>query len=270
MDRSKPINTLYQPVQPCIGQSDSKVCYREVKPIPSLEGTVHCYWQLKTNNPLSESFVYRVVADGCIDLFFDVSDTNESFVMGFSKKFTEFPLHDTFHYIGIRFYPTMFPQLFRINAKELSNQVFELSSVIPEMANFIRNRVAGFMELSQIASLLDTYLAQLALNTVFDSDNRLYGAVCLILKNQGNLRTEKDLNTGISPRQLRRLFDQYIGTSPKSFSKVVQFQNVLKAKPSIQSLKQNKIFYDLGYSDQAHFIRDFRNFYGLTPSTALR
>ena len=84
------------------------------------------------------------------------------------------------------------------------------------------------------------------------------------MKNYGVLNIEKDLNTGISPRQLRRLFKYYIGDSAKTFAKVVRFQNILRAKPSKQSLQQNKLFYE-GYYDQAHFIKEFKNFYGVTP-----
>lgn len=79
---------------------------------------------------------------------------------------------------------------------------------------------------------------------------------------------ENDLNTGISSRQLRRLFDFYIGDTAKTFSKVVRFQNILRANPSSQSLRQNKLFFDVGYYDQAHFIKEFKNFYGVTPSKA--
>ena len=82
------------------------------------------------------------------------------------------------------------------------------------------------------------------------------------------LNVETDLNTGISPRQLRRLFEFYIGDSAKTFSQVVRFQNILRAKPSSQSLRQNKLFFDVGYYDQAHFVKEFKNFYGVTPSKA--
>ncbi|MEL6924825.1 MAG: helix-turn-helix domain-containing protein, partial [Bacteroidota bacterium] len=80
----------------------------------------------------------------------------------------------------------------------------------------------------------------------------------------------QELNTGISPRQLRRLFKFYIGDTPKTFCKVVRFQHILKAKHSRQSLRHNKLFYDLGYYDQAHFIKDFKHLYGLTPGDALQ
>ena len=76
------------------------------------------------------------------------------------------------------------------------------------------------------------------------------------------------MNTGVSQRQLRRLFEFYIGDTAKTFAKVVRFQNILRAKPSSQSLRQNKLFFDVGYYDQAHFIKEFKNFYGVTPSKA--
>ena len=90
----------------------------------------------------------------------------------------------------------------------------------------------------------------------------------MILKNFGMVDVERDLNTGISARQLRRLFEFYIGDTAKTFSKVVRFQNILKSKPSSQSLRQNKLFFDSGYYDQSHFIKEFKNFYGVTPSKA--
>jgi methylphosphotriester-DNA--protein-cysteine methyltransferase len=116
--------------------------------------------------------------------------------------------------------------------------------------------------------LFDDYFTALISKATFDDDPRFYKALAVILKNSGVLNIEKDLDTGISARQLRRLFEFYIGDSAKTFSKVVRFQNILRAKPSQQSLRENKLFYDNGYFDQAHFIKDFKNFYGVTPGKA--
>jgi AraC-like DNA-binding protein len=99
-------------------------------------------------------------------------------------------------------------------------------------------------------------------------DSRFQNALSIILENFGVVNLKTDLDIGLSQRQLRRYFEFYVGDTAKTFSQVVRFQNILNAKPSTQSLRQNKVFFDLGYYDQAHFIKEFKNFYGVTPSKA--
>ncbi len=268
MKTSADIRQLYTPIQPTVKQSADNVTYHEFLPDIRLQNFIYCYWQLKTTQTLSEQFNYRVVADGCIDIFFDLNNPQDNFVMGFCKKYTEFPLANTFNYIGVRFLPTMFPQLFKINASGLSNRFEQLSLVIPGTSLFIKDSFSPRQSTEEIKALFDNYFLNLISKTTFDNDSRLYEAIEIILKNFGVVDVEKDLNTGISSRQLRRLFEFYIGDTAKTFSKVVRFQNILRAKPSSQSLRENKLFFDIGYYDQAHFIKEFKNFYGVTPSKA--
>lgn len=236
--------------------------YYEFLPDMGLQNFIYCYWQLKTSQPLSEQFNYQVVADGCINIFFELNNPQDNFVMGFCKKYTEFPLDNTFNYIGVRFLPTMFPQLFKVNASELSNRFEQLISVVPETSGFIKDSFSPQQSTEEIKSLFDRYFLELIAKTEFNNDNRLYRAIEIILKNSDVIDIESDLNTGISSRQLRRIFEFYIGDTAKTFSKVVRFQNILRAKPSNLSLRQNKLFFDAGYYDQAHFIKEFKNFYG--------
>lgn len=266
----KEIRQLYRPLQPTIKKSDESVLYNEFLPHPNLQALIYCYWQLKTTTLLQNPFNYRVVADGCIDIFFEANDPSLSFVMGFCKQYTSFELRESFHYVGIRFLPTMFPQLFRINAAELSNRTEWLKEVLPNVAQFIERALPTPFSPQKLKSIFDTYFLSLAAEMQFDNDPRLYEAIAIILKQLGVLNIEQDLKTGISPRQLRRLFKFYIGDTAKTFSKVVRFQNILKAKPSTQSLKQSKLFYDTGFYDQSHFIKDFKHFYGVTPTEAYR
>lgn len=268
MNSPTQIRTLYKPVQPTVKQSADHVTYTEFLPDIRLQKFIYCYWQLKTTQKLSEQFNYRVVADGCIDIYFELDNPQENYVMGFCKKFTEFPLDHTFNYVGVRFLPTMFPQLFKVNAIELSNRYEHLQSVVPFLSDFIRDNFNGAQQQDEIRTLLDSFLMDAVTRSTFDNDNRLYGALEIILKNFGVIDIEKDLDIGISTRQLRRLFEFYIGDTAKTFSRVVRFQNILNAKPSSQSLRQNKLFFDVGYYDQAHFIKEFKNFYGVTPSKA--
>ncbi len=264
------IKDLYTPVQPTVQQASENVSYLEFLPNIELQNFIYCYWQLKTTKQLSEQFNYRVVADGCIDIFFDLNNPTDNFVMGFCKNYTEFPLENSFNYIGVRFLPTMFPQIFKISASDISNRFEQLSSIVPETSNFIFHNFNIDLTPKEIKVIFDNYFFELIAKSEIDYDNRLYGAIEIILKNFGLVDVEKDLDTGISPRQLRRLFEFYIGDTAKTFSRVVRFQHILRAKPSKQSLRENKLFFDMGYYDQAHFIKEFKNFYGVTPTQAFR
>lgn len=262
------IRGLFNPIQPTVKISANQVAYMEYLPDYRLQPFIYCYWQLKTCQPLAEPFTYRVVTDSCIDVIFDLNNPKENYVMGFFKKYSEFPLSTSFSYIGIRFLPTMFPQFFKINALELSHQIEHLKSVVPHLSDFISTRFDESQSSDVIRSLLDNYLLSLYAKAQFNTDNRLYAGIEMILKNCGSVNLQKDLDTGISPRQLRRLFEFYIGDTAKTFSKVVRFQKFLNINPSKQNLRQNKLFFDAGYYDQSHFIKEFKDFYGITPVKA--
>lgn len=242
--------------------------YRELLPEARLQDIIYCYWELKTTERLKSPFSYRVVADGCIDIFFQLDCPAESFVMGFCKNYTEFPLDHAFHYVGIRFFPTMFPALFNVAANELSNRYEKLALVAKDTAGFIEQSFHEALTFKEMKGLLDGHFADWMAKQAASIDGRFLNALGIILKNSGVVNVQKDLETGLSPRQLRRYFEYYVGDSPKTFSQVVRFQSILNAKPSNQSLRENKVFFDLGYYDQAHFIKEFKNFYGVTPSKA--
>lgn len=258
----------FHPNQPTIPNKHPSISYQEIKPAEALQKHIHCYWRLNTKNKLAAPFNYRVVSDGCIDVFFNHKNPEESFVMGFCHKYTEFSIGQEFDYAGIRFYPAMVPWLFGISAKSLSDQDQVLEKILPELAIFIAENMKEDFESS--IEQLNTYLTAAIKKTTTPIDERFYSAYQEILQQKGNLEIENDLNTGLSPRQLRRLFNFYIGTSPKSFCQVIRFQYILHAKPSAQSLRENKIFYEVGFFDQAHFIKNFTKFYGVTPSKAFR
>jgi AraC-like DNA-binding protein len=240
--------------------------YNELLPDLRLQPYLFCYWQLHTVMPLQEPFMYRVVADGCIDVFFDLHTPVENFVMGFCKNYTAFHLENSFHYLGVRFLPSMFPLFFQVNAADLSNRFAPLNEVIPATARFIAQNFHPGLSWEDCKQLFDAYFLRHLEAQSFGVDTRLYEAIEIILAKAGVLHIEKDLNIGLSPRQLRRLFEFYIGDSAKTFSQVVQFQQILRAQASPQHVKTDKIYYDHGYYDQAHFIKAFKNFYGVTPN----
>lgn len=264
----KSLRAYYQPIQPTVSAKNKEISYQESLPSEEVEHLIYCYWQLKTHKPLKQDYNYRVVSDGCIDIFFDHRNPASNFVMGFCRKFVQFPIGKEFDYIGIRFLPSAFTHLFGVDAKTLSNQSQELQKVLPDFSEWINSNIRPAQSFETIAETLDEKIISFSSTKEMAYDQRFLDSLEMIYKRNGFLSTENELNAGLSPRQLRRVFNYYLGTTAKSFSNVVRFQRILNTKPSKQSLKENKLYFDAGFYDQAHFIKDFKTFYGVTPSEA--
>lgn len=264
------IRKLYNPIQPTITECVNNVSYNEVFPDVRLQDFIYCYWELKTIGTLQHPFSYSVVADGCIDIFFDMNNLENSLIMGFCKQYMEFSLGTNFHYIGIRFLPTMFPSMFNIDASELTNRCELLESVLPAMFVFFKARLGISNAFNEVRSIFDHYFCNFLSKNVLYNDTRIHHAINYIITNFSTVSIERDLSQEISIRQLRRLFEFYIGDTAKGFSQIIRFQNILRLSPSVQSLRNSKSFFDMGYYDQTHFIKDFKRFYGATPKQAFR
>lgn len=76
--------------------------------------------------------------------------------------------------------------------------------------------------------------------------------------------------TGLDVRTLQRLFRDYVGASPKWVINRYRLHEALEQIASGGALDWTALALDLGYFDQAHFIRDFRALVGVSPGAYLR
>ncbi|MBL9139094.1 MAG: AraC family transcriptional regulator [Verrucomicrobiales bacterium] len=75
---------------------------------------------------------------------------------------------------------------------------------------------------------------------------------------------------GWSHKHLIQEFHRAVGLGPKRFCRIRRFQEVLNRVEKGDALEWAGLAADCGYFDQAHFIREFREFSGLRPTTYLR
>ena len=71
--------------------------------------------------------------------------------------------------------------------------------------------------------------------------------------------------SGYSHRRFGALFREAVGLPPKLFCRVRRFASVLEPLREAQASSSAALALAAGYSDQAHFNRDFRQLAGLTP-----
>jgi len=71
---------------------------------------------------------------------------------------------------------------------------------------------------------------------------------------------------GMSLRQLQRLFRKYVGVSPKWVIKRFRLQEAAERLENDPSVSLAELAAELGYFDQAHFVKDFRSVLGQSPA----
>ncbi len=71
--------------------------------------------------------------------------------------------------------------------------------------------------------------------------------------------------SGFSHRAFIAIFRQEVGLPPKLYARVLRFQRTLERLESEPAIDWSQLALEAGYSDQAHFSREFRDFAGVTP-----
>jgi AraC-like DNA-binding protein len=87
----------------------------------------------------------------------------------------------------------------------------------------------------------------------------------------GNLRMSDFAEKwSVSQRQLERLYQREVGMSPKQYAGLLRIERARSLLKCMNGGSTACLALDLGFSDQAHFIREFRAVVGLTPHAYLK
>jgi AraC-like DNA-binding protein len=71
---------------------------------------------------------------------------------------------------------------------------------------------------------------------------------------------------GLLPKTFERRFQGQTGLTPKRFARVRRLQRVVRSVSGCSQVDWSQVAAQHGYADQAHFIHDFRDLTGITPT----
>ena len=162
----------------------------------------------------------------------------------------------------IEFQPAGLYALTGISQSELTDKTISFEAVNPALCKLVSEIVEKSGSVHELAAGLDILLLE---NMYTAYHPQLQLALGSIINCAGNISARK-LSGDIyySERQLNRIFEQFVGMSAKSFSKLVRLNKacrLLEDTPgSITSISSAA-----GYHDLPHFIHDFKSLCGITP-----
>ena len=229
--------------------------YSEIEPRRELAPFVKCFWRLE-GSP-DEPAVERVVPDGCCEIVLNRADPFRGveaeriqprlMLVGQIRRFIRIQPTGRVDLLGVRFRPGgMFPFL-GVPMAELTDERIDLGDVCRRL----RRDLEG-ADLEQVEERLLDRLGR---------RGRVAGAVRLIERSGGEVRIG-DLG---SARSLERAFRKEVGVPPKLLARIVRFQQVIRSVERTARLDWARLAVEAGYYDQAHLIRDFKHFAGMTP-----
>ncbi len=252
--------------------------YREFQVAPPLSKYVECIWALESGDLKESSAPERILPDGCAELilnfgalFREHKDTGDChlqpsrFVVGQMTQPVLISPTGSVQLLGIRFAPGGSLPFFPVPIGELTNRISPLADIACALDRELSDRVYEARGLKEKISIVEAMLLR-RMRAKEEKGASLRNAISLIVRCGGQISIDQIASDlGISGRQLERRFINEVGIGPKLLCRILRFQQVFRA---VERDDRNwaRIAADCGYYDQAHLIRDFRQFAGQTPA----
>lgn len=255
---------------------------RKFQPSADLAPLVNYYWTLEVP-AMSQPIRQRIVPDGCIEMAFILGDdikryTSEvafviqprELVIGqISKPYFIEPTGyvNTF---AVSFFPFGFGNFVTRPIHELADKETPIEGLFgPKVASELSTQIIAAENAQLRIQVIEAFLSE-RLSEQLTIDAIVQSTVDALIATKGNTSIGQLLRAAPARRrQLERKFKDQIGISPKQLARIIRLQAALKLLLTQQEASLTHIAYQSDYYDQAHFIRDFKAFTGVSPKAFL-
>lgn len=204
-----------------------------------------------------------VIPDGCVDVVFDCDVAQPTArVCGTPLETHNIELVRNHRYFGVRFAPGVIPDFLDVMAEELTNQELNFLDVVPG-ARLAFEQISRNPLFSQQIALFNNYFtSRLARKT-----SAVTSVILRTIRQQkGNIRIDQlQRLTGYTCRTIQRQFHHDTGMSPKVFGRIIRCQAARSTLHQRGDISFSELALDLGFSDQSHFLREFKKLVSTTP-----
>ena len=224
--------------------------YREFSPPEALRLIVKAGWTLDVGGGEGERFRHLATPDGCVELIHRLAGRSwwgeeqpACFAAGLIAEPVELSLGAGSRYLGLRFWPWGWNALGRIPVRSFIGrwQPIDGRDAPPN---------------------LDQAFATLPGDLLDPASQSLASAILAS-------RSVADLvaRSGRPARRLQRWFEREIGLPPRTYLRLLRFQESFRGLPSAEGTLADHAA-EHGYADQAHMAREYREMTGRSASAA--
>jgi len=262
------------------------ISYKEFKPHPHLQPYIENYWlQVFSGGKHEESPLQKCLPLGMAQIIVHTQQQDcliqqndqwerlpDMFFVGLYRDAVTWKTVGSSVCFGINIKPESLMKFFNVPAAALYNDYTDVNNFLQSRINTLADKLMGHTDGQTLVAIAENYLLG-RLKDIQSERNYITEATRLIRETKGSI-TIQDLckNLYVSERQLQRSFKDILGTSPKTYTRIIRFRNAYNQLrgPALNKLSWASLSYDYGYADQAHFIRDFKEFTGAVPSLVMQ
>lgn len=225
------------------------------------------YWGAVWNLRGHEPYVHEALPDPCMHMVFEAGWSR---VVGVTSGKFRVQLENDGRIFGICFKPGAFYPLVRTSMSDYTDKTFLVSDVFGEAGAALRDAILSADEDAERVRIAEAFLRE-RLPEPDENDRLIRTAVDLIIEDR-DLTKVDDLveRLSVNKRKLQRLFSQYVGVSPKAVIQRYRLNDAADHLLKRPATDATRVAVEYGYFDQSHFIKDFKEAVGKTPSRFAR
>lgn len=236
-------------------------------PSKDLKQFIEHYWLISWDLPEGTPHTQQVISHPCVNVSFL---QNNSSATGVSTKQFEHTLMGKGNLVGIRFTPAGFYPF----ATQADVKMTDLTNQIMPVDKFFKIDVPKF-ETNILALPTTSAKTKSIEQSLFTTPPKADVNIAKINEIIKQVETDKNIlkvsdicqKFNLEDRQIQRLFKKYIGINAKWIINRYRIHEALEAVETTNHINWSDLAISLGYFDQGHFIRDFKNTTGTAPSS---
>lgn len=258
--------------------------YQKFRPQEILSPFVECYFIWESDDFLEKELVVESPPNGFCSIVINYGDpyflqnkkydrlaVPKQFVSGQSIYSYKLSLQGNIGIAGIVFKPAALATFWGLDSFEFTEERIDLFTVLQQ--DYIKKYVEQIREAEAAVDKVKLMEALLFHHYKLNKPepDAIDKAANAIVEKWGMLHVQNLLKEScMSRRTFERRFFQKVGLSPKYYARIRRIGYVISLFIGKKKVNWPEVFYEAGFYDQAHFIKDFEEFTGRTPQQYLR
>ncbi len=235
-------------------------------PAPDLEHFVEHYWTVAWDLRGREPHLQEVLSHPSVHLVFEKGNSR---IVGVVRRKFSYLLTAAGRVFGIKFKPGGFYPFLASPMNLLTDRCIPIGTIFTIGAKMVEETILAQNNEESIAIAEDLLRGQLPAP---DEKVEMIGNIIGRIVSDRAIITVEALadRINMNKRAVQRLFSRYVGVSPKWVIQRYRLHEAAAQMSGSAPVDWPQLALDLGYFDQAHFIKDFKAIVGTSPAEYIR